>query len=73
MTVQSLNYTPVAVGIVCVWAFGSWFLWARRWFTGPIRQIQAEELGIDINEPGALEQAEAEGKIPVTVGETRSD
>lgn len=60
---QTLNYTPVAVGIVALWAFGSWFLWARRWFTGPIRQIQAERLGIDLEEPGALEKAEAEGVV----------
>ena len=61
---QTLNYTPVAVGIVLVWTLGSWFLWARRWFTGPVRQIAAERMGVDISEPGALEQAEADGKLP---------
>lgn len=66
VTSQTLNYTPVAVGIVAVWTFGTWFLWARRWFTGPIRQIEAEQLGIHIDEPGALEQAEAVGKVPPT-------
>ncbi|KAI9814813.1 MAG: hypothetical protein M1827_003079 [Pycnora praestabilis] len=60
---QTLNYTPVAVGIIAVGAFGSWFLWAHRWFIGPIRQIEAEHHGIDINEPGAFEKAEAEGKL----------
>ena len=60
---QTLNYTPVAVGIVVVWIFGSWFLWARKWFTGPIRQIEAEEAGIDIDEPGAFETAEQAGKV----------
>ena len=69
VTSQTLNYTPVAVGIVSVWTFGTWFLWARRWFTGPIRQIEAEQLGIHIDEPGALEQAEAEGKVPPTYAE----
>lgn len=58
---QTLNYTPVAVGIVALWAFGSWFLWAHRWFTGPIRQIEAEQMGIPILEPGALEEAERQG------------
>ncbi|MCJ1466956.1 hypothetical protein MMC07_005578 [Pseudocyphellaria aurata] len=61
VTDQTLNYTPVAVGIVATWAFGSWFLWARRWFTGPVRQIAAERLGVDVAEPGALEEAEATG------------
>lgn len=60
---QTLNYTPVAVGIVALWAFGSWFLWARKWFTGPIRQIEAERIGIPVADPGALEAAEAEGKL----------
>ena len=60
---QTLNYTPVAVGIVALWAFGSWFVWAHRWFKGPIRQIEAERLGVPIDEPGALERAEAEGKL----------
>ena len=70
VTSQTLNYTPVAVGIVALWAFGSWFLWARRWFTGPIRQIEAERLGIDIEQPGALEKAEAEGKLTGDVSVT---
>lgn len=60
---QTLNYTPVAVGIVLVATLGSWFLWARTWFVGPIRHIEAEHLGVDVDEPGALERAEAEGKL----------
>jgi hypothetical protein len=64
---QTLNYTPAAVGIVAVWTFGLWFLTARKWFTGPIRQIAAEEAGLDIDEPGALEQAEAEGKLDASL------
>ena len=55
---QTLNYTPVAVGIVAFWAFGSWFLWARRWFTGPRRQIEEERMGIPIDDPGAMVKAE---------------
>lgn len=64
VTSQTLNYTPVAVGIVLVWIFGTWFLSARKWFRGPIRQIQAEQLGIDIDAPGEIERAEREGKLP---------
>lgn len=60
---QTLNYTPVAVGIVALWAFGSWILWAQFWFTGPIRQIEAERLGVPIDEPGALEALEEDGKL----------
>ena len=60
---QTLNYTPVAVGIVALYAFGSWFLWARRWFVGPIRQIEAEAQGVDIDDPAAMDKAEREGKI----------
>ncbi|KAF2479249.1 amino acid/polyamine transporter I [Neohortaea acidophila] len=64
VTSQTLNYTPVAVGIVLVWIFATWFLSARKWFRGPIRQIQAAELGIDIDVPGEIERAEMEGKLP---------
>lgn len=28
---------------------------------GPVRQIEAERLGIAVNEPGAVEDAEARG------------
>ena len=50
VTSQTLNYTPVAVGIVAFGAFGSW-IWARTWFTGPIRQIALEGAGADIITP----------------------
>lgn len=60
---QTLNYTPVAVGIVLVWTLGSWFLYARKWFTGPIRQIEAERMGVDLDDPEAFEKAEAQGKL----------
>lgn len=62
VTSQTLNYTPVAVGIVALFAFGSWFVWAHGWFKGPIRQIEAERRGIDINAPGEFEAAEAEAE-----------
>ncbi|KAL8803004.1 MAG: hypothetical protein Q9182_003430 [Xanthomendoza sp. 2 TL-2023] len=60
---QTLNYTPVAVGIVALWALGSWLLWARKWFTGPVRQIQAEQMGIDLEDPAAMEKVEAQGGV----------
>ena len=49
---QTLNYTVVAVGIITLWTFGSWFLWARKWFTGP-RLAALEEIQKD---PGAISQ-----------------
>lgn len=58
VTSQTLNYTPVAVGIVAAWAFGSWFIWARKWFTGPVRQIEEEREGIPIGDPAAMVRAE---------------
>ena len=63
VTSQTVNYTPAAVGIIGLWVAASWLLWARTWFTGPIRQIAAEQAGIDISEPGALEMAEEKGAI----------
>ncbi|MCJ1376883.1 hypothetical protein MMC20_008128 [Loxospora ochrophaea] len=76
VTSQTLNYTPVAVGIIALYAFGSWFLWARKWFTGPIRQIEAEQAGVDIAHPGAYEEAEEVGavdKIDATVNAHRAE
>ncbi len=63
MNSQTLNYTPVAVGIIFTWAVGSWVLWAHRWFTGPVRQIEAEKLGVDPMDVAAVEKAEEEGKF----------
>lgn len=57
-----------------IWAFGTWFISARKWFTGPIRQIQAEEMGIDIDDPAAMAKAEEEGKLPQpAVNEAKTD
>lgn len=41
---QTLNYTIVAVGIVLAYCMGFWALSARKWFTGPIKQIQGASL-----------------------------
>jgi hypothetical protein len=30
----------VAVGIVIIYSLGFWFISARKWFTGPVRQIE---------------------------------
>jgi hypothetical protein len=61
VTSQTLNYTVVAVGIIAVGSLSSWFLWARKWFVGPVREIEeAQRLGVDPLEPGALERAELE-------------
>ena len=62
VTSQTLNYTPVAVGIVAVGAFGSWAVWARRWFVGPKRQIEAEALGVDVlADPEKVDELERMG------------
>lgn len=40
VTSQTLNYTPVAVGIVAFGVLASWFLSARKWFKGPLSQVE---------------------------------
>ncbi|TVY73291.1 Amino-acid permease BAT1 [Lachnellula suecica] len=61
VTSQTLNYTVVAVGIIAIGANGVWLVTARKWFVGPQREIQeAQALGVDLLEPGALERAEEE-------------
>lgn len=64
VTRETLNYTPVAVGIITVGAGGSWLLWARKWFVGPLREIEAERAGIDIEDEEAMARAEKDGVIP---------
>ncbi|EAQ92038.1 hypothetical protein CHGG_00273 [Chaetomium globosum CBS 148.51] len=49
----------VAVGVLTIFAVGSWVLWAHRWFTGPSAEVaEAMRQGIDITEPGAFEEGE---------------
>ncbi|TFY76340.1 hypothetical protein EWM64_g7671 [Hericium alpestre] len=55
---QTLNYAIVAVGIVLTYSMGFWLLSARKWFTGPIKQIAAEEQGINITDPAAMAEKE---------------
>jgi len=62
---QTLNYTVVAVGIIAIGALSVWVITARKWFVGPMREIEAERQGIDVSEPGALEEAEKEGRLNV--------
>ena len=37
---ETLNYTPVAFGVVLVYALGFWVISARKWFVGPVKQIE---------------------------------
>ena len=55
---QTFNYTPVAVGVIATWAFGSWFLWAKRWFTGPVRRTEAVPTGLDAKNSVSSETVE---------------
>jgi hypothetical protein len=71
VTVQSLNYTPVAVGIVLVGILGSWFLFAHKWFTGPIRQIELARSGVNIDDPAAV--AAADEKKGLVNTESKAD
>jgi amino acid transporter len=55
VTSQTVNYTPAAVGIIALWIGASWLLFARKYFTGPVRQIEEERQGIDISDPATYE------------------
>jgi hypothetical protein len=39
VSTKTLDYAPVAVGIVLTYALGFWTLSTRKWFTGYIKQI----------------------------------
>ena len=38
-------------------------MWARKWFTGPRRQIELEQAGVDISDPAAVAEAEKTGVL----------
>ncbi|KZO93984.1 APC amino acid permease [Calocera viscosa TUFC12733] len=63
VTSQTFNYSIVAVGIVVTYSMGMWLFFARKWFKGPVRQIQAEQAGIDVMDPDAFSKAEKEGRL----------
>lgn len=46
VTSQTVNYSIACVGIVLLYSIGFWLISAKNWFTGPIRQISAEEMGV---------------------------
>lgn len=60
---ETLNYTPVAVGVIGLWCFASWFLWARRWFVGPLRQIEAEIAGVNTVDPSSTAVFEKSARL----------
>ncbi|KFZ03370.1 hypothetical protein V502_11007 [Pseudogymnoascus sp. VKM F-4520 (FW-2644)] len=62
---QSLNYSVVAVGIIALGAMGTWVVTARKWFVGPLREIELESAGVDISDPAQVEKAEREGIVGV--------
>jgi hypothetical protein len=63
VTSQTVNYTPVAVGIVAIATLGTWFLWAHKWFVGPRRQIELEIAGVPSEDAAALAEAEKKGLV----------
>lgn len=56
VTSQTFNYSIVAVGIVVAYSVGFWVLSARKWFTGPIKQIEAEVVGIDVMDRAVIDK-----------------
>lgn len=55
---QTLNYAIVAVGIVITYSVGFWLISARKWFRGPVKQIEQEALGVDVMDPANVVQVE---------------
>lgn len=41
MTRETLNYTPVVLGVLIAWIILSWIFWGRQAFTGPINDCAA--------------------------------
>ncbi|EFJ27543.1 hypothetical protein SELMODRAFT_95941 [Selaginella moellendorffii] len=43
VTIETLNYAPVALGGVSMFTLGYWFLSGRHWFQGPVPNIGSAE------------------------------
>jgi hypothetical protein len=70
---QTLNYAPVAVGIVVTYALGFWVISARRWFAGPIKQIAgAPALSTPFSLVSADEKRSARTEITMGISVTES-
>ncbi|KAI0757934.1 APC amino acid permease [Fomes fomentarius] len=52
---ETLNYAPVAVGIVIVYSLGFWVVSARHWFRGPVKQAELDS--INVNTAGTANEA----------------
>ena len=51
---SNLNYSPLCLGIVLVYALAAWYLDARRWFKGAVLQAEAAEVvRLSESAPGA--------------------
>lgn len=57
---ETLNYTVVAVGIIAVGSIGVWLVSARKWFVGPLREIEAQRRGINVDDLSPEELADLE-------------
>ena len=63
----TIDYAVVIVMAVFIFASASWVISARKWFTGPIRQIEEEQMAAGVlpprdeaSEKGSSEQNENE-------------
>jgi hypothetical protein len=59
ITWHNFNYTPVAVGVVLLYATVFWFASARKWFTGPRSQGTEADLEAIEARLATAEQLEA--------------
>lgn len=67
---QTLNYAVVAVGIVITYSVGFWFISARKWFTGPVKQIEAEQMGVNVIEGEDIDDLREKEPATVSVKDT---
>lgn len=57
---QTLNYAPVAVGVTLLFSLGWWVVDARRWFKGPVRNVDTESRTLSLSlayQAGELDEA----------------
>jgi amino acid transporter len=67
VTAETLNYSPICIGIISILSLGGWWfpVWgARRWYKGPIKTITEDEVrNARVEGRGTVDQEEAERNL----------
>lgn len=47
VTPDTMNYAVVPFAAIMIFSMGYYFIWGRKWFTGPVRMVDGKEVILD--------------------------